>query len=103
MFMSKSTIETVFTDQTVQFPMRSQSGNKYIMVMVEIDSSGILVEPIKNHKDAELTCTHEKLLHRLKQSGSMPKKQVLDNEISPGMKDLIQDKYKMDYEIVPPG
>ena len=71
--------------------------------MLEIDSSGILVESIKNHKDAELTCTHKKLLHRLKQSGSMPKKQVLDNEISPGMKDLIQDKYKMDYEIVPPG
>eukprot|EP00804_Cyclotella_cryptica_P019390 CCRYP_021120-RA/>CCRYP_021120-RA protein AED:0.43 eAED:0.44 QI:0/-1/0/1/-1/1/1/0/186 len=38
-----------------------QAGNKYIMVMVEIDSSAILVEPIKNRTDAELTrvfCPH---------------------------------------------
>ena len=38
---------TIFSDQTGQFPTRSLSGNKYIMVMVEIDSSGILVEPMK--------------------------------------------------------
>jgi hypothetical protein len=47
--------DTVFTDQTGQFPTRSKAGNKYIMVMVDIDSSGILVEPIKNRKDAKLT------------------------------------------------
>ena len=29
--------ETMFSDQTGQFPTRSQRGNKYIMVMVEID------------------------------------------------------------------
>jgi hypothetical protein len=40
--------ETVFTDQTGQFPTQSRSGNKYIMVMVDIDSSGILVEPLKS-------------------------------------------------------
>ncbi len=39
--------ETIFSDQTGQFPTRSLSGNNYIMVMVDIDSSGILVEPIK--------------------------------------------------------
>ncbi|KAL7481944.1 LOW QUALITY PROTEIN: hypothetical protein ACHAW6_007625 [Cyclotella cf. meneghiniana] len=47
--------DTVFTDQTGQFPTQLQSGNKYIMVMVEIDSSNILMEPIKNHSDAKLT------------------------------------------------
>ena len=35
--------ETVFTDQTGQFPTKSQSGNKYIMIMVNIDSSTIPV------------------------------------------------------------
>ena len=40
--------ETVFTDQTGQFPTQSKSGKKYIMVMVDIDSSGILVEPLKS-------------------------------------------------------
>jgi hypothetical protein len=42
--------ETVFTDQTGQFPTRSKSGNKYIMVMLDINSSGIFVEPIKNRR-----------------------------------------------------
>ena len=36
---------TVFSGQTGQFPTRSQRGKKYIMVMVEIDSNEILVEP----------------------------------------------------------
>ena len=36
---------TVFSDQTGQFPTRSKRGNKYIMVMVEIDINAILVEP----------------------------------------------------------
>jgi hypothetical protein len=40
--------ETTFSDQTGQFPTRSKSGNKYIMIMVEIDSSAILVEPMKS-------------------------------------------------------
>ena len=38
---------TVFSDQTGQFPTRSKQGNKYIMVMVEIDSNAIMAEPIK--------------------------------------------------------
>jgi hypothetical protein len=88
--------ETVFTDQTGQFPTRSKSGNKYIMVMVDIDSSGILVEPIKNRKDAELTRAYETLLLRLKQAGIVPRKHVLDNEISTAMKDLIRTKYNME-------
>ena len=36
--------ETVYTDQTGQFPHRSQAGNKYLMVMVEIDSSAIQMQ-----------------------------------------------------------
>ena len=48
--------ETIFSNQTGQVPTQSMSGNKYIMVMVEIDSSGILVEPMKSRKDAEMIC-----------------------------------------------
>ena len=47
--------ETIFSDQTGQFLKKSQRGNKYLMVMVEIDSNAILVEPLKSRKDAELT------------------------------------------------
>eukprot|EP00804_Cyclotella_cryptica_P009385 CCRYP_018079-RA/>CCRYP_018079-RA protein AED:0.35 eAED:0.35 QI:0/0/0/1/1/1/2/0/420 len=95
--------DTIFTDQTGQFPCGSQAGNKYIMVMVEIDSSAILVEPIKNRTDAELTRAYSTLMLRLRRAGIVPRKHVLDNKISAAMKDLIQDTYKMSLELVPPG
>jgi hypothetical protein len=44
--------KTMFTDQTGQFPIQSFCGNKYIMIMVEIDSNAILIKPMKNRKDA---------------------------------------------------
>ena len=47
--------ETIFPDQTGQYPKRSQKGNKYVMVIVEIDSNVILVKPLSGRKDVELT------------------------------------------------
>jgi hypothetical protein len=46
--------KTMFLDQTGQYPTRSQSSNKYIMVLVKINSNAILVEPMKSRKDAEM-------------------------------------------------
>ena len=45
--------ETIFSDQTGRSPTRFQQDNKYLMVMVEIDSNAILEEPVKNRKDPE--------------------------------------------------
>jgi hypothetical protein len=95
--------ETMFSDQTGQFPTRSQRGNKYIMVMVEIDSNAILVEPMKSRKDEEMIRAYNKLLLRLKRAGIVPKKHVLDNEESENMKNHIRDTCKINMELVPPG
>ena len=73
------------------------------MVMVEIDSSGILVEPMKNRKDEEMIRAYQTLLHRLKRSNITPKKLVLDNEASETMKNLIRDQHHMQLELVPSG
>ena len=51
--------DTVFFNQAGQFPTHLQQGNKYILVMVEIDINAILVGLIKSHKDAELTCAYK--------------------------------------------
>ena len=83
---------TVFSDQTDQFPTRSKRGNNYIMVMVEIESNAILVEPIKNRTDAELTRAYHAMMLRLKQAGILPQKHILDNEVSNAMKTIIRDK-----------
>jgi hypothetical protein len=54
--------KTMFSDQTGQFPTQSLQSNKYIMVMVKINSNAILVEPMKNHKDAEMIRAYNALL-----------------------------------------
>ena len=65
------------------------------MVMVEIDSNEILLEPIKNLKDEELTRSHRKMMLRLRPAGMIPRKQVLDNEVSEALKTIIQYEKKM--------
>eukprot|EP00804_Cyclotella_cryptica_P024283 CCRYP_012550-RA/>CCRYP_012550-RA protein AED:0.47 eAED:0.47 QI:0/-1/0/1/-1/1/1/0/138 len=45
---------TTFSDQTGRFHTQSQRGNKYVTVMVEIDSNAILLEPMKSRKDCEM-------------------------------------------------
>jgi len=61
------------------------------MVMVEIDSNAILVEPMKSRKDEEMIRVYNALLLRLKRAGIVPKKHVLDNEVSENMKNHIHD------------
>ncbi len=56
--------------------MRLQSGNKHTMVLVEIDSNTILVEPMKSCKDKEMIQAYNALLLRLKKAGIIPKKHV---------------------------
>ncbi len=73
------------------------------MVMVEIDSNAILVEPIKSRKDEEMIRAYDGLLARLRQAGSTLQKQVLDNEVSHNMKHHIQVTCKLAMELVPPG
>ena len=93
----------MFSNETGQIPMRSQRGNKYIMVLVEIDSITILVEPMKSRKDEEMTHVYNALLLRLKQAGIVPKKQVLDNKVSENTKNHICGTCKFNMELVPPG
>lgn len=95
--------ETIFSDQTGKYPVQSQRGNKYIMVLVEIDSNAILVEPMKSRNDNEMILAYDVLVKQLKNAGVQPKKHVLDNEISENMKQHIRDQYHFTLELVPPG
>ena len=61
------------------------------MVMMEIYSNAILVEPIKNRTYAELTRAYHAMMLQLKQAGIIPKKHIIDNEVSNAMKTIIRD------------
>ena len=70
--------------------------------MVEIDSNAILVEPINNRKYEDLTRAYRTMMLRLRRAGIIPRKHILDNEVSEAMKTIIQDEYKIQLELVPP-
>jgi hypothetical protein len=90
--------ETMFFDQLGQFPTHSQQGNKYIMVMVEINSNAILIEPMKSRKDEEMIRAYNALLLRLKRAGIVPKEHVLNNKVSDNMKNHIRNTCKFSME-----
>ena len=46
--------ETMYTDQTGKFPYISSRGNKYQMVLHELDSNSSWVEPMKNRTEGEM-------------------------------------------------
>ena len=83
---------TVFSDQTGQFPTRSKQGNTYIILTVDIDSNAILMEPTKNRTDAEITRAYRAMMLRLKRSGIVPQKHILENRVSTAMKTIICDE-----------
>ena len=89
----------VYSDQTGAFPVRSRAGHRYLMVMLEIDSNVIIVEPMTSRRDAEMQRAYLVLIGRLKRAGVQIKKHVLDNECSQSMKELIEKTCK--YELVP--
>ena len=95
--------DTIYSDQTGRFPKTSMQGNKYIMVMVEVDSNVILVKLMKSRHDEEMTRAYKHLMLRLERAGIKPKKHVMDNEVSDRMKNMIRDEYKMELELVLPG
>ena len=61
--------ETIYTDQIGEFPITSSRGNKYIMIMCEIDENAVLVEPMKNKTEDEMVETYQKMIDRLKTGG----------------------------------
>ena len=63
----------------------------------------ILVEPLNGRKDPELTRAYKAMMLRLKRAGTVPRKHILDNEVSEATKTVIRDEYSMEMELVPPG
>ena len=88
------------TNWYYQTGQASSSSVLYIMVMVNIDSSAILVEPMKSQKDANMIKAYEYLMLRLHHANIIFKNHFLDNEISEAMKNLISVKHKMQFELV---
>jgi len=94
--------ETIYTDQTGAFPARSRSGNRYIMIMCEMDSNAIMSEAMKDRTAGEIIKAYQKLIRRLHKAKIYPTKHILDNECSEEYKQAIADN-GMTHKLVPKG
>ena len=81
--------ETICTNQTGSFPIRSRSGNRYILILRDIDRNAIFSEPMRNRTTGEMIQAYQAALKRLCLSGAKPKKHILDNKISDDYKQEI--------------
>ncbi len=81
--------------------MTSGRGNKYIMVLVEVDGNYINAEQMKNKLEGAMIKAYTALWARLTTSGTVkPTMHILDNEASEEFKREIQKNCTI--QLVPP-
>jgi hypothetical protein len=92
---------TMCTDQTGVFPVTSSRGNKYVMVMCEVDSNHIDAEPMKSRTAESLVQTYLTLWNQLISTKVItPKLHILDNKAPEALRQAIKDHCKM--QLAPP-
>ena len=90
------------TDQTGRFPVTSDRGHKYIMIMFDEDVNFIFGVPLKAKKASELTQGFSEGYDELVKCGFEPILHRIDNETSEELYKAIKAKGLV-YETVPPG
>ena len=83
--------DTIYTDQTGKFPITSSRGHKHIMILCAIDGNVVLANPMMNKSEGAMVEIYQRLIKRLNDAGIFPKKHILDDEISKGYKEAIED------------
>ena len=75
-------ISKLYTDDTGTFPVRSRSGNQYIMVAYYCDSNAILEVSFTSKKYQHRLQAYDKIMQQLTDRGMIVDLQILDNEAS---------------------
>ena len=92
---------TIYTDQTGKFNVRSIRGYQYILITYSYDANAILVRPLWTRKGIELLDAIKEIHTYLIQRGFQPKHQILDNEASLALKTYLKTKLDS-FQFVPP-
>ena len=91
----------ICTDQTGRFPVRSKSGNNYIMVLYDYDANAIIGEPIPDRTTTTLQKAFLVLFNKIKLKGYKPSVIRLDNEISKDHLSLLEH-VGLKVQLIPP-
>jgi hypothetical protein len=91
----------IYSNQIGRFPLTSSCGNKYIMLVYDVDSNSITTEPLKSRNELELLRAYSKIHAHVTSCGLKPILGTLDNEAPGRLKQLMKNS-GMDYQLVPP-
>ena len=90
-----------YSDLTGCFPVQSNRGANYILVVYEYDSNAILVRPLRNRTAPEIKSVFQNVVHYLTVRGLRPRLHTLDNEASTILRDYLRSE-DVEYQLVPP-
>ena len=93
--------DILYTDDTGRFPIRARSGNQYVMVAYQ-SSNVIPVEPFSSRKDKYRLAAYNVIMHRLKEKDLLVDLHILDNEYSKEYQETIRNRWKVQFQLVPP-
>ena len=91
----------IYTDQTVQLPVTSSRGFKYIMVAYDYDSNTIHAEPMKNCRGLELLKGYTTIHNLLSERRLAPKMHYIDNKCPKVLQKFMTEKEES-FQLVPP-
>ena len=91
----------ICSDQTGRFPVTSNRGNKYIMVILDYDSNAIITRPLPSRSQTHLLQAFASVNNYLISIGRQPKFVRIDNE-APTILRQYMTTSNIKYQIVPP-
>ena len=97
-----TSIIKLYTDDTGCFPVHSRSGHQYVMIAYHCDANLILAVPFKTRKDTHRLKSYDKIMQRLRNHNLTVDLQILDNEASSEHNWFTNNKWNMNYQLVPP-
>jgi len=101
-FVVTQPLSKLFTIDTGHFPVRSRSGNQYVMIAFHADGNLILQQAFKTKSDCHRIAAYNLIMTRLAARGLFVDLQILDNEASSAYKEAITFKWNAKFQLVPP-
>ena len=92
----------LYIDDTGHFPIRSRSGNQYLIFAYHCDTNAMLIDPFQIREDRYRIPAYTRIMTRLKTRGHVIDHQVLDNEASKEYRQHVTDIWAATYQLVPP-
>ncbi len=81
---------TLYSDLTGQFPVRSYSGMQYIFVAYVYSKNAILIRPMPSRSDQSMLDAFNNIYLTLESTNGKPRLHVLDNECSKAVQKFIK-------------